>query len=78
MADQDKNLVPEDVRGAAKEKIGEATGDEALARQGRTDQAKSDLKDAGQEVTSGLSEAAQKTKETVEGAAEKVKGAFKH
>lgn len=78
MADQDKNLVPDDVRGVAKEKIGEATGDEALERQGRMDQAKSDLKDAGQEVASGLSEAAQKTKETVEDAAEKVKGAFKH
>ncbi len=78
MAEQDKDLVPEDVRGVAKEKIGEVTGDEELERQGRMDQAKSDLKDAGQEVTSGLSEAAQKAKETVEDATEKAKEAFKH
>ncbi len=78
MADQDKNLVPEDVRGVAKEKVGDVTGDEELERQGRMDQAKSDLKEAGQEVTSGLGEAAQKAEATVEDAAEKAKDAFKH
>jgi len=78
MAEQDKDLVPEDVRGVAKEKIGEVTGDEELERQGRMDQAKSDLKDAGEEVTSGLGEAAEKAKDAVEGAAEKAKDAFKH
>ncbi len=78
MAEQDKNLVPEDVRGVAKEKIGDVTDDEELERQGRMDQAKSDLKDAGEEVTSGLGEAAEKAKDAVEGAAEKAKEAFKH
>lgn len=81
MAEQDKNLIPEipeDVRGVAKEKVGEVTGDEELERQGRMDQAKSDLKDAGNEVVSGLDEAAQKAKETVKDAADKAKEAFKH
>lgn len=77
MAEQN-NLIPEDVRGTAKEKVGEATNDEELERQGRMDQAKSDLKDAKDEATSGLSDAADKAKETVENAADKAKEAFKH
>lgn len=40
----------EDLRGKAKEGIGKVTGDESLERQGRTDQAKSDLKKAGEKV----------------------------
>lgn len=47
--DKTENKV-EDFRGQAKEKIGQATGDEALERQGKTEQAKADLKQAGEKV----------------------------
>jgi uncharacterized protein YjbJ (UPF0337 family) len=51
MGDQDKmNNKIEDIRGQAKEQIGKATGDEELEAQGRGDQAKSDLKQAGEKV----------------------------
>ncbi|MGB9374675.1 MAG: CsbD family protein [Jiangellales bacterium] len=40
----------DDIRGKAKEAAGKATGDESLENQGRTDQAKSDLKDAANKV----------------------------
>jgi uncharacterized protein YjbJ (UPF0337 family) len=47
--DKTRNKV-EELRGQAKEKIGEATDDEALERQGRTDQSKADIKQAGEKV----------------------------
>lgn len=47
MAENDKI---EDLRGKAKEAVGEATNDEELERQGKADQAKSDLKQAGEKV----------------------------
>ena len=37
-------------RGDAKEKVGGATGDEALRRQGERDQTKANLKQAGEKV----------------------------
>jgi uncharacterized protein YjbJ (UPF0337 family) len=40
----------EELRGKAKEGIGEATNDPELADQGRGDQAKSNLKQAGEKV----------------------------
>lgn len=40
----------EDAKGKAKEGIGGATGDDELERQGKGDQAKSDLKDAGENI----------------------------
>jgi uncharacterized protein YjbJ (UPF0337 family) len=40
----------QDVQGKAKEAAGKLTGDESLERQGKTDQAKSDLKKAGEKV----------------------------
>jgi uncharacterized protein YjbJ (UPF0337 family) len=40
----------EDVRGKLKEGVGRATGDEELEAQGRGDQAKSDLKQAGEKI----------------------------
>jgi uncharacterized protein YjbJ (UPF0337 family) len=40
----------EELRGKAKEKVGEATGDEELEAQGHTDQTKSNLKQAGEKV----------------------------
>jgi uncharacterized protein YjbJ (UPF0337 family) len=47
--DKARNKV-EEVRGRAKEEVGEATDDERLERQGRTDQAKADVKQAGEKV----------------------------
>jgi uncharacterized protein YjbJ (UPF0337 family) len=47
--DKAKNAV-EDVTGKAKEAVGHVSGDEQLEDEGRTDQAKSDLKQAGEKV----------------------------
>jgi uncharacterized protein YjbJ (UPF0337 family) len=40
----------EDAKGKAKEAVGSATDDDELERQGKGDQAKADLKDAGEKV----------------------------
>lgn len=40
----------EDAKGKAKEGAGKATNDDELEAQGKGDQAKSDLKDAGEKV----------------------------
>ena len=40
----------EDVAGKAKEATGRATDDHSLEAEGRTDQGKADLKDAGEKV----------------------------
>ncbi len=40
----------EDLAGKAKEKTGEATGNESLEREGEMDQAKANLKKAGEDV----------------------------
>lgn len=45
-----ENEKTEDLRGKAKEAVGEVTNDEDLERQGKVDQAKSDLKEAGEKV----------------------------
>ncbi len=37
-------------QGVAKEHVGKATGDEKMEREGKTDQTKSDLKQAGEKV----------------------------
>ena len=47
--DKVKNAI-EDVEGKAKEALGRATGDRSTENEGRTDQAKSDLKQAGENV----------------------------
>jgi uncharacterized protein YjbJ (UPF0337 family) len=47
--DKMKNAV-EDMEGKAKEAVGRVTGDHGKEAEGRTDQAKSDLKDAGEKV----------------------------
>ncbi|SOD75092.1 CsbD-like protein [Jatrophihabitans sp. GAS493] len=47
--DKVKNAV-EDVEGKAKEAFGKATGDHKTENEGKGDQAKSDLKDAGENV----------------------------
>ena len=44
----------QDLKGKAKESIGRATDDEELEAQGRTDQAKSSLKDAGEKVKDAI------------------------
>ena len=40
----------EEIGGKAKEAVGNATGDEALERQGERDQSKANLKQAGEKV----------------------------
>ena len=40
----------EELGGKAKEKVGQATGDEELEAQGHTDQAKGNLKQAGEKI----------------------------
>lgn len=40
----------EDVEGKAKEGLGRATGDESTENEGKSDQAKSDLKGAGEKI----------------------------
>ena len=47
--DKAKNAV-DDVAGKAKEALGKTTGDRSTENEGRKDQAKSDLKDAGEKV----------------------------
>jgi uncharacterized protein YjbJ (UPF0337 family) len=47
----------EDLKGKAKETIGRATDDEELEAQGRADQAKSSLKDAGEKVKDAIKDA---------------------
>jgi uncharacterized protein YjbJ (UPF0337 family) len=47
--DKTHNKVDE-IRGDAKEKIGSATGDDELRRQGERDQSKASLKQAGEKV----------------------------
>jgi len=47
--DKIKNAVQK-VEGEVKEKLGHARGDHKLEAEGKTDQTKSDLKDAGEKV----------------------------
>jgi uncharacterized protein YjbJ (UPF0337 family) len=47
--DKMKNKV-EDMKGKGKEHVGESTDDESLANEGRADQSKSDVKQAGEKV----------------------------
>ncbi|MBV9486672.1 MAG: CsbD family protein [Frankiaceae bacterium] len=47
--DKAKNKV-EQASGTIKEKIGDATNDRSLQAEGKTDQVKADLKDAGEKV----------------------------
>jgi uncharacterized protein YjbJ (UPF0337 family) len=48
-ADKVKNKI-DDLGGRAKEAIGKATGDNDTRNEGRADQARSSLKDAGEKV----------------------------
>lgn len=47
--DKIKNAA-EDVGGKAKEAVGSATGDKSTENEGKKDQSKADLKDAGENV----------------------------
>jgi uncharacterized protein YjbJ (UPF0337 family) len=47
--DKAKNAI-EDVGGKAKEALGKASGDESTENEGKGDQAKADLKNAGENV----------------------------
>lgn len=48
--DRRKDNTVEDLQGKAKEAAGKLTGDGSLEGQGKKDQAKSDLKQAGEKV----------------------------
>ncbi len=51
MATDDKTQnKAEELGGKAKEKVGEATGDDSLKAQGERDQSKANLKQAGEKV----------------------------
>jgi uncharacterized protein YjbJ (UPF0337 family) len=47
--DKAKNAI-EDLEGKAKEAVGKVSGDRSTEAEGKTDQAKSDLKGAGEKV----------------------------
>jgi uncharacterized protein YjbJ (UPF0337 family) len=49
-ADDKARNKAEELKGQGKEALGRATGDEELETEGRTDQANSDLKQAGEKV----------------------------
>ncbi len=49
-ADDKMDNKVEEIAGDAKEKIGAATGDDELRRQGERDQSKANLKQAGEKV----------------------------
>ena len=56
MGAQDKlDNMAEGKVGEAKEAVGQATGDEDLEGEGKTDQTKSDLKQAGEKVKDAFS-----------------------
>ena len=62
MGTQDKaSNKAQDIKGKIKEAVGKATGDEELERKGKTDQAKSSVKDVGEKVK----DVASKVKDTV-------------
>ena len=48
-ADKAKNKIQE-LAGKAKEAVGKVTGDKSIENEGKGDQAKSNLKDAGEKV----------------------------
>ena len=52
----------EDLGGKAKETVGNATGDQQLQAEGKTDQAKAGLKDAAENVKDAVGDAADKIK----------------
>jgi uncharacterized protein YjbJ (UPF0337 family) len=69
MGTQDKaSNKAQDIKGKVKETVGKATGDEKLERKGKTDQAKSSVKDVGEKVKDvgeKVKDAASKVKDTV-------------
>jgi uncharacterized protein YjbJ (UPF0337 family) len=51
MSGEDKlKNAAQDAQGKIKEGVGKVTGDDEMKNEGRADQAKSDLKDAGEKV----------------------------
>ncbi|MBB3114922.1 CsbD family protein [Corynebacterium bovis] len=58
-SDELKNKA-EDLGGQAKEKVGDATGNDSLQNEGRADQVKSEIKDKANDVKEKVSDAANK------------------
>ena len=66
MSTEDRiNNKAEDLGGKAKEAAGKVTGDDALAQQGRNDQAKAGIKDAVNNVKESAKDAIDKVKHAV-------------
>ncbi len=61
--------------GMAKEAIGKATGDKSTQNEGRRDQAKANLKDAGEKLKDAGEKLKEEAGETLKEAGEKVKEA---
>jgi uncharacterized protein YjbJ (UPF0337 family) len=59
--DKAKNAI-DDAGGKAKEALGRVTGDRHTENEGRADQAKADLRNAGEKVKDALSDAKDATK----------------
>jgi uncharacterized protein YjbJ (UPF0337 family) len=82
MGDDDKvSNKAQDLGGRAKEAAGSLTGDDKMREEGRTDQAKAAIKDAGEHLKDAgehLRAAAGKAGEHLREAAEKAKDATKH
>lgn len=67
----------DDLKGKAKETIGEATGNESLADEGKADQVIAGVKDAVHNAGESIKEAAENAGESIKDAANKLIGSFK-
>lgn len=61
--DKAKNTA-EELIGKAKEAVGNVTGNESLEREGQAEQAEANLKQTGEKVKDGVSDAADAVKDT--------------
>ena len=57
MTDDKTRHKVEEVKGRAKEEVGKTTGDDELAAQGKRDQAKSNVKQAGEKLKDAVRDA---------------------
>ena len=67
MSTDDKlNNTVEDVKGKGKEAAGKLTGDDRLEREGKVDQSKSALKDAGEHAKDAIDDAKSSAKDALD------------
>ncbi|MDR6868011.1 uncharacterized protein YjbJ (UPF0337 family) [Microbacterium resistens] len=78
MSTQDKfDAAADQVKGTAKEVVGDATGDDGLAAEGKADQLRGQVKEAAEKVKDTAEDVVEKAKDAVENTAEKIRDAFK-